>query len=486
MNSRIGLGIIISFLFLLCSCSIKNKHDDEESHLCLFSLPGERQGGPVGFFYHEGEYHLFLKPAITDGPEKGTLQYLTSPDFLHWRRKTGAGSPDNSRRTGSILVDPNNVSGLGTAETPPFIAFYTKGDTAGNDIGLVYSPDRGNTWINLEESVLTGNKNMIFKNPRVSFNDLMQQWLMTVSTGSSVRFYYSSDFLQWFYLSEFNKALPEEGDWESADLISVPVAESDQSQSLLMVNTEERPFVHYFTGRFNGTEFIREQSQELWADYGSGHFTATVLNDPTAARRLMLGWLSRSDQVSGKDDGCLLFPRELELVPEKNYFLLTSSPLRELSSHYVDTDSIGELKLSGTKSIFKSSLSQKPFKLNLKFNNTERYAFWGSRNYGIRVNTRSGRILSIGYRAELNQYYIDDSDLTGKAELSSGAIYSFSQPTIDWTILFNKGSVEFFACGNRIVMSASGLAGEAFERVELFAENGSITLLKASLAELTK
>ena len=254
------------------------------------------------------------------------------------------------------------------------------------------------------------------------------------------------------------------------------------------------PAIRYFVGDFDGTEFKATQTQELWVDYGKDNYAGTTFNDADNQRKLMVGWMSSWDYANQTPTetwrGSLTFPRELNLVPEGSYFLLSAGPIKELATLFGKADSIGEIKLSGKKDIFSNiPFPETPFELKLLFDNTSRYAIWGAHDYGVRFKTKSGKSLSIGYRAELKYYYIDRSNLTSKPfserfEQISGASYTSGNPTTDWDILVDNCSVELFTCGNRISMTALCFPDEAFESVELYSESGSTTLLKASITEL--
>ena len=87
--------------------------------------------------------------------------HATSPDLLHWDEQPLAipqtfddqGGPSRTSSRGSVVSDPTNSSGLGTAENPPLVAVYTSAYTAGHPTfagrqaqSLAYSLDDGQTW----------------------------------------------------------------------------------------------------------------------------------------------------------------------------------------------------------------------------------------------------------------------------------------------------------------------------------------------------
>ena len=65
-----------------------------------------------------------------------------------------------------------------------------------------------------------------------------------------------------------------------------------------------------------------------------------------------------------------------------------------------------------------------------------------------------------------------------------GATYYSEADTSDWSILFDRNSVELFASGGKIAMTALCYPMEEFCSYELFADSGSVTLLEGSINEL--
>lgn len=519
MNRTITFGIrcsTILLIFSLLACSKKERSNDERFRPLLhFSAEKNWTGEPSGFLYENGEYHLFYS-YNPDQPVLGNIHWghAVSSDLLHWKSAPVALAPDPSGQIypGSVISDPDNTSGLGSAAAPAWLAFYTyhnrdKTPETGQTVALSYSTDQGMSWKKQAVPILTSDNETPFRNPHVSWNDVCGQWLMTVSTGSTIQLYTSPDCLQWSFLSEFGHDIYTEGGWESSNLFPLQIADSDSTQAtsssakwVLLVSMSGgpaggAPATRYFVGNFDGKEFKPTQVQELWADYGKDCYAATTCNNAPGNRRIMLGWMNSWDYANLTPTqtrrGSTTLPRELSLVPEGRYYLLTSSPVKELNKRYGDTDSITDIKLSGEKPLFSNKrFPTSPFVIRLSFDNSNRHAIWTARDYGIRLKTRSGKSLSIGYKADMNYFYTDRSGLitppfSDSFEQPTGAIYTFHNPVSDWFILADRGSVELFACDGRIAMTSLCYPDEDFDSLELFAESGTITVVKASVTELT-
>lgn len=129
------------------------------------------------------------------------------------------------------------------------------------------------------------------------------------------------------------------------------------------------------------------------------------------------------------------------------------------------------------------------FAIRLKFDPTDSHAIWKTRTYGIRLKTRSGSTLPIGYQNELSAYYIDRSgwDTEPFAEgfgRMAGASYRSASAVSDWYLLFDRNSIEFFADGGRIALTALCYPDDELRSFERFAESGSVTLLEGDLVKL--
>jgi fructan beta-fructosidase len=511
MKNRISFAVVIVIAFFVYSCNNVKKSNDEKFRPQIhYSQTKNWTGEPTGLLYYEGEYHLFHQTNPTQA-FFGNIHWghAVSRDLVHWEQLPTAISPDTNGQiySGSVIADLNNTSGFGSEKKPPLIAFYTYHDTVSgqketrseHSISLAYSLDNGRSWVKHNNSVLKNIKDPVFCNPKVSWNNFSKQWLMTVSIGSAIQIYGSSDCKKWNLLSEFGENIKTEGGWQSSDLFPIKIANGDLTKWVLMVSmnggpSEGAPAIRYFIGDFNGNEFKLTQTRELWVDYGNDDFAGMIFNNAPDNRKIMVGWMSCWNYANQTPTetwrGSMIFPRDLGLVLEGNYYLLSSTPVKELNKLYGKTDTIGEIKLSGKKKIFNNiSFPKTPFVLKLLFDNSNRYAIWGARDYGVHFKTKSGKNLSIGYRAEMNYYYIDRSNLmknpiSEKFEQQTGASYTFSSPITDWNILVDNGSVELFACGNRIVMTALCYPDEAFESFELYSKSGSIKLLKASITEI--
>ena len=82
----------------------------------------------------------------------------------------------------------------------PFLAFYTYANPdLSKTLFSAYSLDKGRTWIKQGEIDLPNPVECDLRNPHVSWYEEYGRWIMTVSSGSSVLFYASSDCKEWHF-----------------------------------------------------------------------------------------------------------------------------------------------------------------------------------------------------------------------------------------------------------------------------------------------
>jgi fructan beta-fructosidase len=186
---------------------------------------------PNGLVFYEGEYHLFYQH-YPDSTVWGPMHWghAVSTDLIHWEHLPIALYPDSLGYifSGSAVVDWKNTSGLGSVEQPPLVAIFTYHDAAGERAGkidyqtqgIAYSLDKGRTWTKYNHNPVLANPGIIdFRDPKVAWNEVSNQWVMTLAVKDHIEFYGSPDLKKWNKLSEFGKSLGAHGGvWECPDL----------------------------------------------------------------------------------------------------------------------------------------------------------------------------------------------------------------------------------------------------------------------------
>lgn len=202
---------------------------------------------PNGLVYFEGEYHLFHQ----DG---GTWAHSVSKDMLNWKRLPIA-LPWNDHGhvwSGSAVADLTNASGLfGDSGGKGLIAYYTSynpdGPNGNQRIGLAYSKDQGRTWeYSKERPIVIGNPGdngdepggWDFRDPKVIRDNDNNRWVMVVSGGDHIRFFTSTNLLDWTLTDSWGYGdYVRGGVWECPDLLQLSVDGTSQKKWVLMIST---------------------------------------------------------------------------------------------------------------------------------------------------------------------------------------------------------------------------------------------------------
>ncbi|NVK82803.1 MAG: glycoside hydrolase family 32 protein [Cytophagia bacterium] len=354
------------FAIMLASCSGKQSNEtsaefpnDPFRPQIHFSPKEAWMNDPNGMVYYDGEYHLFYQ-YYPDSTVWGPMHWghAVSPDMVHWEHLPIALYPDDLGYifSGSAIVDWDNTSGLQDGEHPPMIAIFThhepKGASEEGNItyqyqSIAYSNDKGRTWTKYEGNPVVPNPGIKdFRDPKVSWHEATQQWVMIFAAADRVRIYNSPNLIDWEYQSEFGADMGGHGGvWECPDLFELPVEGTDESKWVMLLSINPGgpnggSATQYFVGDFDGKTFIPSQKDTLWIDYGRDNYAGVTWSDipKEDGRRLFLGWMSNWDYAqvvpTKKWRSAMTIPRSLHLTKsaETGVYSLASRPVKELES----------------------------------------------------------------------------------------------------------------------------------------------------------
>ena len=362
---------VISFLsaaLVILSCQ-SNKQEKRSTDPFRpqfhFSPPSGWMNDPNGMFYYEGEYHLFYQH-YPDSTVWGAMHWghAVSKDLMHWEHLPIALYPDSIGYifSGSAVVDTSNTSGFGTKENPPIVAVFTyhnmDGEKSGrNDFqiqGIAYSLDKGRTWTKYKDNPVLKNPGIKdFRDPKVAWNAVANQWVMTLAVKDHIEFYGSPDLKHWEKLSEFGQTLGAHGGvWECPDLFLLKDEAGNPHWVLLVSIGSAGPqggsATQYFVGDFDGKNFIAQDSTTRWIDYGADNYAGVTWSDVPAedGRRLFMGWMSNWQyaQVVPATTwrSAMTLPREVSLKQTMSGLQLFSKSAREVKKLFDEGECFNE------------------------------------------------------------------------------------------------------------------------------------------------
>ena len=450
-----------------------------------FSPAAHWMNDPNGMVYYQGTYHLFFQyypGAMVWGPMH--WGHATSTDLTSWKEQPIALFPDDLGYifSGSAVIDKNNTAGFGK---DAMVAIFTHHDPKGEKAGsktfqnqsLAYSLDAGKTWTKYQGNPVLKNPGITdFRDPKVSWNDVAQKWLMTLATKDRITFYSSPNLKDWTKESEFGEKLGAHGGvWECPDLF--PLMLNGQTHWVLIVNINPGgpnggSATQYFVGSFDGHTFTPLNDKTKWADYGPDDYAGVTWGN-TAPRRIFLGWMSNWDYANQVPTSpwrnAMTVPRELALQQVGAEIYLTSQPVAEVARLVQPATT---LSVAAGKALPLPGKTGGKFELKLKAKPAE--------SFSLAVANAKGEELTIGYDKPANQYFIDRRK-AGNVRFSSKFAGRHVAPRLaaaaeaDVTLLFDASSVEFFADRGLTVMSELFFLSEPFSTVRVGGSVQSLT-----------
>ncbi|WP_162052239.1 glycoside hydrolase family 32 protein [Pontibacter pamirensis] len=501
---------------------------DEQHRLQFhFTPPTGWMNDPNGMVYHNGEYHLFYQHN-PDSTVWGPMHWghAISRDMINWEHLPIAIYPDSLGTifSGSAVVDVKNTSGLGTAGNPAMVAIYTyhdaEGEKAGRDDfqtqGIAFSLDNGRNWTKYKNNPVLKNPGIRdFRDPKVSWYEEGQKWIMTLAVKDHISFYSSPNLIDWKLESDFGANVGAHGGvWECPDLFKLKVEGSDEEKWVLIVNINPGApnggsGTQYFLGSFDGNKFVMDPQFEaslnakpavattvvgqegIWIDYGRDNYAGiTWSNVPKEdGRELFIGWMSNWDYANvvptEKWRSAMTVARTLELVNTPAGLRVASMPVKELENIYGTTKTLAAQTVSSALDVSeKLSMNTSTFDLNLEVE-----PVGAQSSFAVELSNAKDQKVLIGFDATRGQYYIN-RDKAGENQFSdkfTGIQYAprlSTDKAFDLRLVVDVASVELFADGGKTVMTSIFFPDEEFTQVRLVADNGELKVTSGQMTEL--
>lgn len=450
--------------------------------LVHFTPQANWMNDPNGMFFFNGRYHLFYQHN-PDASVWGPMHWghAVSSDLLYWEHRPIALYPDSLGTifSGSAVVDSNNTSGFGTEGKIPIVAIYTQhnpdGEKAGrNDFqnqSIAYSLDGGDTWQPYSQNPVLPNPGIRdFRDPKVMWHAESKKWIMTLAAGQEIMFFGSPDLKNWTSLSRFGSGYGAHGGvWECPDLFTLNAG--GQKKWVLIVNLNPGApnggsGTQYFLGRFDGKQFVADDSITRWLDYGPDNYAGITWNN-TGNRRIFLGWMSNWQYANVVPTetwrSAMTLARELQLLPGQNGWRLASS---------------FELPDSSKKSL-RYTIS-KPGTVRydldkLKLDGAMRLRLQSDRlnELQIRLYNDLGDGILLGYDLESQYYYFNRGRRSGFTTFDSSFVRLARAPRLSGDtdlsvdMVLDRASVEWLADKGRSVLTGIFFPRKPYNRLEI-------------------
>lgn len=200
-----------------------------------FTAPKNWINDPNGMVYINGKYHLFYQH-YPSAPHWGPMYWghAVSKDLLHWEHLPIALYPDELGCifSGSCVYDWENLSGLGSKETPPLLAIFTHHSMDGKNTehqGLAYSTDYEHFEKYYGNPIIPNPGQKDFRDPKVFWNPVRNCYSLVLAAGDHVEFYATRNFKEWTKTGEFKAGEHGHGGiCECPDCFPLPTEDGEQ------------------------------------------------------------------------------------------------------------------------------------------------------------------------------------------------------------------------------------------------------------------
>jgi levanase/fructan beta-fructosidase len=407
---------------------------------------------PNGLIYYKGKFHLFFQHnPLANVWGNMSWGHAVSQDLISWKEREVAISGDETHAifSGSAVVDYFNTTGFGSLENPPMVAIYTshKHDHSHQSQALAYSLDEGSTWIKYAANPILDLGLDHFRDPKVTWDRTNESWLMSVVKPKErrVSFYTSNNLKEWSHSSDFGPAGVVDGDWECPDLFPIAVdGDENKIKWVLLISLNPGGLTggsgtQYFIGNWDGKEFIADDVNPRWIDYGRDNYAGVTFNDAPNNRRIFIGWMNNWEYSNNLPTtpwcGSMTLPRELTLMSKEGALSLAANPVAELNDYIGEKLSSGE----GAELLeIKASISTA-----------------GGSSTKIRVTGDNGKFFEFGYDTKNKSLFVDRSCAWNEIESTHfhSAPIIGGEEILDVTAIIDRTSVEIFAGGGIYVLT---------------------------------
>jgi len=520
MNSwKSILGILFATSLVFFSCNPSHREQGGKGHAVRteafrpqfhFSPDSMWMNDPNGMVYYKGEYHLFYQHhpySNVWGPMH--WGHAVSRDLIHWETLPIALYPDSLGTifSGSAVIDWNNSSGLGSKRNPPMVAVFTHYNQQLERISnnqfqyqsLAYSLDRGRSWTKYQGNPVVQNPGIRdFRDPKVSWYEEGQKWIMVFAAGDRILFYSSPNLIDWNKESEFTAPkAPNEGVWECPDFFSLAYGKEKKWVLLVSVGAggpQGGSGTKYYIGDFDGSSFTSDDpsGRSRWLDRGKDDYAGVTWSDIPSddGRRIFMGWMSNWQYAMAVPTSpwrsAMTLPRELRLVMDQEGFIVTSVPVeetRELRSEHKrlepgpveDGSSVGP-ELNGAYPLYEIDLT---FEFDPRTTEDTKFGI-------ILENSQNEQLLLI-YDAGSQYLSIDRnrSGITGFSQYFPGIHYASYRPQEEGLIRFHVfvdlSSSELFVDQGDLVMTELCFPEAGYQTISLYSKGETVNLKQGDI-----
>ena len=429
------------------------------------ALPGQQQ---VSGFMGSGLVNTFRDGDATTGT-------LTSPEFTLTKRYVnlligGGNHPAGSANPTAVelLVDGQVMrSATGKDAEALDWASWDVHDLAGKKARIRIVDDNTGGWghLNVDQILLSGTRAEPGSR-ETSVNLIVDGQVVRSATGSD------SETLDW---ASFNLR-PYLG----------------KKAQIQLVDDNTGGWGHILADQFTTADApaLSVPQRASWADYGKDYYAAVSWENTPGSKRHMIGWMNNWDYAGATPTstwrGAQSIPRQMALRTVDGRVRLTSEPVNSVKSLRQDpsaTATAGTVT-NTSKALIGPAAEGKALDIEAAFSLKD------AERFGLKVRTgTAGEETVIGYDTTTQELYVDRTH-SGAVDFNSTfpgiqtAPLKAANGKIKMRILVDWSSVEVFGGDGEAVITDQIFPDPASQGVQVFAENGSVQLNKATVWHL--
>ncbi len=491
--SFLGLFLITGAVVLLLTLATEEEEpaqtevvDDSYRANYHFTSPDHWKNDPQRPIYFNGEYHYYYlyNGDYPDG--NGTeWRHATSEDLVQWEDE-GVAIPKYTNEngdpwSGSVVVDTDNTAGFGKDAV---VAVLTQPSADGDqEQYLWHSTDDGQNFTSYsDEPVLENPGTEAFRDPKITWDDQSEKWVMLMAEETKVGFYESDNLKDWSYTGGFQT--DDIGLIECPDLYMMR-ADDGSVKWVLGVSANgkaiDKPNTYaYWVGDFNGNEFFPDHEEPEWLDYGFDWYGGVTFEDGESEDKLnhryALAWMNNwkyadeTPTMAEGFNGLDSIVRQIELKKSENEkYYLTSQPKEELDQLTSSVDSFERIEVDGSETLEATGTAYQ-LEADISWDDLE--------NTGLRLRESEdqSRHIDVGISPEKQYSYVNRSSTEQPDKdhelIESQAPFDENQKEVHLKVLVDKTSVEVFIDDGKVAHSNQAFPPLEDEGITLFSEGG--------------
>ncbi|PWI32559.1 levanase [Vibrio albus] len=415
-------------------------------------------------------YYYLYNADYPDG--NGTEWYhVTSTDLVHWQEhgvaidkyKNGLGDIE----TGSAVIDTKNTAGFGAGVV---IAIMTQQHEGIQRQSLFFSTDNGYRFKPYKANPVMDNPGSPdWRDPKIIWDDIHNEWLMVLAEGHKIGFYTSTDLKHWTYQSGFQR--DDLGLFECPDLFRMSV-DGDPNRTRWVLATGANGVGNgmttgtvYWTGDWDGKHFTTDDDNPKWLDMGADFYAMVTWKDPRLSKtqqltsRYAIGWLNNwayATKLPTRNwhGGGHSVVRRIKLKSVDGRPVLISHPINALDRLEGKAEILSNIRVTNTVKTVLPQPTSDAYRLRIKLSQDS-----DAKEVQFRLKEQGGHYATIGYNFQNKTVYIRrDTDAIAnlmpevyREVRKALALTRDSVITLD--IIVDTTSVEVFVNHGEVVLS---------------------------------